>query len=286
MKTLIKLTREKLLKIAKPMVVNLQVAKTIENKSQTRRVADNIKAIALKHIEDSATGDTPSSIIANKGQKLLIKSILDKNNWGWDKGYRYSCQDTEKRYDKFLVKEDEIKILTKWEIGDIIWIREPARVSIINDIDSGELAFEYAADDDSDVTDKKYQENLHKIQIPERFIKGYGNNCDEVTARWIINKKGVPNGCIKEIARTFLKITSVRVERLQDISYEDIMAEGCDIDISDCATYDGQDQEEAVRDSAYYWYRDLWNSTAKKGEKFEDNPYVFVYEFEKIEEVA
>ena len=30
-------------------------------------------------------------------------------------------------------------------------------------------------------------------------------------------------------------------------------------------------------------FRTLWNSTAKDGYKWEDNPYVFVYEFERIE---
>ena len=30
-------------------------------------------------------------------------------------------------------------------------------------------------------------------------------------------------------------------------------------------------------------YKKYWNSTAKDGYKWEDNPYVFVYEFERIE---
>ena len=33
------------------------------------------------------------------------------------------------------------------------------------------------------------------------------------------------------------------------------------------------------------WWISLWNSTAPKGYKWEDNPYVFVYEFERVENV-
>ena len=32
----------------------------------------------------------------------------------------------------------------------------------------------------------------------------------------------IPSGSIKEMARIFLKVTNVRVERLQDITFDDI----------------------------------------------------------------
>ena len=34
--------------------------------------------------------------------------------------------------------------------------------------------------------------------------------------------------------------------------------------------------------SCFDWYKDIWNSVAPTGYKWEDNPYVFVYEFERI----
>lgn len=75
----------------------------------------------------------------------------------------------------------------------------------------------------------------------------------------------------KEHARIFLKVTNVRVERLQDITRRDVLSEGI--------------REHAVNQFHPHTclFETLWNSTAKDGYKWEDNPYVFVYEFERIE---
>jgi hypothetical protein len=96
-----------------------------------------------------------------------------------------------------------------------------------------------------------------------------------IEASWIKNMQGIPNGCIKEMARIFLKITDVRVERLQDIGYDKISLEGFDVAYKDCS---GLSYEERRFD----WWIDLWNKTAQKGYKWNNNPYVFVYEFERV----
>ena len=81
--------------------------------------------------------------------------------------------------------------------------------------------------------------------------------------------------CNKLNARIFLKVTNVRIERLQDISVRDIeKATGWRREI-----YSYSNKNKAF----FKDYRDFWNSTAKDGYKWEDNPYVFVYEFERIE---
>lgn len=76
----------------------------------------------------------------------------------------------------------------------------------------------------------------------------------------------------KEYARIFLNVTNVRVERLQDISTGDIAREGLPKNFK--TDYRFNDYKK--------WFKELWNSTAKEGYKWEDNPYVFVYEFERI----
>lgn len=78
-------------------------------------------------------------------------------------------------------------------------------------------------------------------------------------------------------ARIFLKVTNVRVERLQDISEEDAIAEGCDGSKNIKKLGRGQ--------SAVSEYKMLWNSINKKNpeKQWQSNPYVFVYEFERVE---
>lgn len=164
--------------------------------------------------------------------------------------------------------------IPEYQIGETIWVREPAKVTRFDDI-LRQYDYQYIADG----------QNAYQVDIPKRFreVRATFHHVVKPYPNWVLDCQGIPNGCIKEMARIFLKITNVRVERLKDISYCYIMDEGCNIDISDCITYDGQDQEEAVSYSAYCWYRDLWNKTAPKGYKWEDNPYVFVYEFKRVE---
>lgn len=83
-------------------------------------------------------------------------------------------------------------------------------------------------------------------------------------------------------SRITLEITKVRVERLQDISETDAIAEGCEMD--------GQfpkEQEDPSGighrgwDSAIEWYSDLWENINGEG-SWDDNPWVWVTEFKQI----
>jgi len=74
----------------------------------------------------------------------------------------------------------------------------------------------------------------------------------------------------------FLKVTNVRVERLQDITLDDICDEG--FDLENMLTDDG-----VVKEVPHDWWINLWNKTAPKGYDWDSNHYVFVYEFEIAE---
>lgn len=79
----------------------------------------------------------------------------------------------------------------------------------------------------------------------------------------------------KEAARIWLKVTNVRVERLQEITEVQAQAEGCNSGLlTGACTARGQ-------------FEDLWNSTIKKSDidrcGWDANPYVFVIEFERCE---
>lgn len=76
-------------------------------------------------------------------------------------------------------------------------------------------------------------------------------------------------------SRITLEITDVMVERLCEISIEDIRKEGIRGDYyPDCAAEDPH--------SAAIYYRELWDSIYGKKHPWESNPWVFVISFNKL----
>ena len=79
----------------------------------------------------------------------------------------------------------------------------------------------------------------------------------------------------KEAARIWLKVTDVRVERLQEITEVQAQAEGCNSGLlTGACTARGQ-------------FEDLWNSTIKKSDidryGWDANPWVWEIEFDRCE---
>lgn len=89
-----------------------------------------------------------------------------------------------------------------------------------------------------------------------------------------------------EAARIFLRITDIRVERLQDISEDDACAEGITGDKHDELWKDyamGNDPEACRFIEPSRSFKSLWNSINLKRASWESNPWVWVITFEKIE---
>jgi len=209
----------------KNIMMNAEMAKAILDgrKTQTRRV---IRQELTKPIDSKFPE-----------KEMYLDSYNNTEKWYW------WTQDGRQNLSQC--------IKTQYKKGDIVWVREPAKVDMCF---TEEIHFHYLADN-----------KTSKLNIPKRFIK------DGFVADWMAHCNGVPNGCIKEMARIFLKITDVRVERLQDITYESMQNEGF--------------REVAMNSiSGLSWWKwiKLWNKTAPRGFKWEDNPYVFVYEFERV----
>lgn len=93
----------------------------------------------------------------------------------------------------------------------------------------------------------------------------YYKNGKEVAIRWHPSIH-MP----KETARIFLRVTNVRVERLQDMTDDDAEAEGC-FDYTSTAL----------------GFPDVWDSTIKKSDLdcygWNANPWVWVIEFERCD---
>lgn len=98
----------------------------------------------------------------------------------------------------------------------------------------------------------------------------------------------------KRFARLFLKVTNVRVERVQDISEKDAMSEGvifetcpnCGYSNFDCGLHmDHNLCGEPTPESAVKCFSAVWNGIyEKQGYGWDKNPWVWVYEFEIAEE--
>jgi hypothetical protein len=79
----------------------------------------------------------------------------------------------------------------------------------------------------------------------------------------------------KEAARLFLEVTDARIERVQEILINGMLAEGC--------------VPEGVKGGQWQqWQRDyfmpLWDTLyARRGHPWENNPWVWVYEFMRTE---
>jgi len=72
----------------------------------------------------------------------------------------------------------------------------------------------------------------------------------------------------KSLARLWLEVTDVRIERLQEISEADAQAEG--LDITKYAT------------PPRTWFRELWDSINKDRASWESNPWVWAYTFKRV----
>lgn len=88
----------------------------------------------------------------------------------------------------------------------------------------------------------------------------------------------------KEAARIFLKVTDVRIERLQDITEDGVKAEGA---IDNRGFIHSPDNEYDRIHTAREHFTGIWNSTIKKSELdhygWNANPWVFVIEFIRID---
>lgn len=129
---------------------------------------------------------------------------------------------------------------------------------------------------------------LYELDGNEQIIEGTGKYyyaaTDTIPFDTYVDASGVTHECVpwhpsihmpKEAARIWLKVTDVRVERLQEMWASDVPKEG--IFFTKPTTADGMLQA----------FADLWNSTIKKSDLgsygWDANPWVWVIEFERCE---
>ena len=148
---------------------------------------------------------------------------------------------------------------SKYKVGDILYVRETFVLEGMTYDENGEIIH--------------HKEPIIHYKADEKKLNWVDEWENECNIPW---KPSIHMP--KKYARIFLKVTNVGVERLQDILVGDIIAEG--YYNPDCTNHS---RPHYFAEMAKKWWNNLWNSTAKDGYKWEDNPFVFVYEFEKVE---
>lgn len=131
---------------------------------------------------------------------------------------------------------------------------------------------------------------LYELDGNEQIIEGTGKYyyaaTDSLPSGGYVDSKGSTHETIpwkpsihmpKEGARIWLKVTNVRVKRLQDIDGQEVLKEGINSLVHPKADYFNMNQREM--------FEKLWNSTIKKADLdrygWDANPWIWVIEFER-----
>lgn len=142
------------------------------------------------------------------------------------------------------------------QIGDILWVRETWSL-VPKSAYSKELLFPYT--DSSNI--------IYKASFDRAFSSPWKPSIH------------MP----KIAARIFLKVTGVRIERLQDISEKDAIAEGIKVIEVDEAYFDYEfNGENGSYATARGSFNSLWCKINGK-DSWSSNPWVWVYEFERVD---
>lgn len=198
-------------------------------------------------------------ILKLKNEELRFKSIQGFNNL-------CALFDNSHKMDEEGFKDnDDFKYVFEcvplsYKCGDTLWVREPAKVE---SFDGQNIHFWHQAT----------RSNEHSITLPDRFKENIPN--------WILKCQGVPNGCIKEMARTFIIITGLKVEKLTDISKEDALKEGVILSMQNEYIHHDTHIKECYKEA----FEKLWESVNGRGSWMRDkDKYVVVYDLFKVVE--
>ena len=147
-----------------------------------------------------------------------------------------------------------------YRAGDILYVRETWRKKTIDK--AGHIEIQYKAD------------------FNEEELACYGKRGGYAPCKW---KPSIHMP--KVAARIFLKVTDIKVQRLQDITEREVLKEGIK------RYHFNMNMPDAYGDTLYtdhkLAFKTLWNSTVNKKDidvyGWDADPYVWIIEFQRIE---
>lgn len=212
-------------------------------------------------------GEMVRAILA--GRKTQTRRIVDRdisNCFDLERDGSLEIMEIENAYGDF----DNIVDYAPYQVGDHLWVRET-----FIPITLGPLATDPAA--------------LYKCDNDYKHVDG-----SKIPNGTIVYKSTIPNELIKWTpsihmprwaSRITLEITGVRLERLQEITFEDVEKEGLNVarNLPAFPVY----KEEANNIAGCVsksMFKELWQSiyADKPGKTWQDNPWVWVYEFRRV----
>ena len=165
-------------------------------------------------------------------------------------------------------------LLPKYKVGDILYVRETWNICNMH-IDADENA-EYNSITFIYKTGKDESETANTVNVTTELYDKYDRSMAENNPEWR-SSATMP----KSAARIFLKVTDIRVERLQDITEEQAIKEGFTDNRG--FIHSPQDEYDNIH-SAKQGFYSLWDSTVKDdSQKWESNLWVWVIEFKRCE---
>ena len=234
----------------------MSVKPILFNTEMVRAILDGRKTCTRRVIKTQPRSKLCYEFGGTCGGTWVYPSSSDREIWGEE----YKLPDD-------IAKEDLAK---RWNppyhTADILYVRETwQKAGLVDDFDQvvvGTEKYYYAAGPETPCFDfwVDPETGEHKERMPWR------------------PSIHMP----KEAARIWLKVTEVRVERLQDITDDGAKAEGANWKNGKNVGW-----EEKMRRTAVERFAEIWNSTIKKSDLdrygWNANPYVWVIEFERCE---
>lgn len=172
----------------------------------------------------------------------------------------------------------------RYKVGDILYVRETWNICDL-DIEDNTITFVYKA------SEMERDEGVRTVNVSDEIYDKYDKSMAENNPDWRPSIH-MP----KEAARIFLRVTDVRLERLQDMILNDFKREGIIKECAGCPHFHdlcgGMVRlaadckiDRTINYSAVF--AELWDSTVDKKHRgfygWNGNPWVWVIEFEKLD---
>jgi len=222
----------------------------------------------MKELPIIMTGESVRAI--REGRKTQTRRVINPRKYniqGWD--MPVSKADIEAGYPVYQDNNGDFHSVIErcpyGKVGDHLWVRETVFFETFHQ-----------------QSDEELKRDGFNPNIGVWVYRADNHDYPTITANWTS-----PMFMPRKASRITLEVTNIRIERVQDITENDAIAEGIeyigDFFNSPCWKDYGSSPNVVFPDDPIGSYRSLWDSlNSKRGYPFESNPWVWVIDFKVI----